>query len=108
MAADVYQLILQGDIGGEFFENVMNFESSVTGSTQPLQMANNLVAGWILAAENDFAACLPNDTLITGYKCKRINNTGGPTYMAPQTPVSGGRPAASLVSSLAPLITNSY
>lgn len=108
MANDVMQLVLVGVIGNEFAENVLYFQSDVANAANPVLEAKNCVDAFIANVQNDWMDSLPNDYELHGYKCKRVNNTGGPTYMAPIAAVAGGRPAASLVSSLAPLLVSSY
>jgi hypothetical protein len=108
MANDVYQLTILGTSGGEFYETVQNFQSQVASSTTPMTSAENMIAGWQAHLESDYLDCLPDSVFISGYKCKRINNGGGPTVMTPITPVPGTRPNPTTVACIGPCIVSLY
>jgi hypothetical protein len=78
---DVFQLNIVSDMGGEYAEQVLHLQCAVDGGTiDPLILAGFVVAGWRTSLEASYLACFAADFTLQGYKCKRINPTGGPTY----------------------------
>lgn len=108
MANDVYELIILGTCADEFFECVQHYESGVSGAPNPVAVASNLIAAWKLGSESAMADLMGDDSAITGYKSKRVNNGGSPTVMLPQTPVAGTIASTSATSATASCIVSSY
>jgi hypothetical protein len=108
MANDVHQLVIASNVATQFCETVLNFQTTVTGAAQPGVDSNDLISAWRTHVESLWLACLPNDYEAFGYKCKRVNNTGGPVEMKPITPVSGTRSSVSSTSAVGPVILTSY
>lgn len=108
MARDTYRLVIGGVSGGEFWESVQHFESGVTNSTDPLTDASNCVTMWRDNLENSFLDCVPSAVTIVGYKCARVNNGGGPTFMAPVGPLSGARTGTLANSCLGPCLVSPF
>lgn len=105
MANDTYQLVIAGHTAGEFWENVLHFRNELTNGPNPVQNAGELIFQFQSVAEDALADCLATDCSITGYKCKRINNGGGPYVMKPQTAVPGTVTGTSATSAAAQLLT---
>jgi len=108
MANDIFQLTMLGVAGTEFWESVLNFQSPLTASTAPMQDAEDCITAWQNAAEGNFLDCIPQNVGITGYKCKRINNGGGPTIMKPSSAVFGNRPFDMIVSCIGPCLVSFF
>lgn len=82
MANDVYQLIVGGNVARQQVENVLHFEQAVVADPDPQIRAQNCVEAFVANWQAAWVACLPLNYLLQGFKCKRINNGGGPTYVA--------------------------
>lgn len=108
MARDVYQLIALGQTGSEFWEFVQHFESGVTSSTDPATDAEFCISSFMDNLQDPFLTCLPSQCSISGYKCKRVNNSGGPSVMHPITPQLGTRSGNLAVGSVGPCIVSMY
>lgn len=84
MANDTYQLNVLTSASGQFAENVLHYSKATSApDTDPFTIAKSIITQWQSHAENDFLACIPNDSNLIGFKCKRINNGGGPTAVVP-------------------------
>lgn len=88
MANDVYQLVMIGTCAGEFWETVQHWEGNLASGADPVGAADALITGFIGGPQNSLRDVLAADCFITGYKCKRVNNGGGPTVLHPITPVA--------------------
>jgi len=108
MANDVYQLNIVGVAENQFWESVLHFESGVASTSTPLTTAEHLKAAFVTNVQPKLVDCMGDDALITGYKAKRVNNTGGPQLLAPVTPVSGSFGANCSVSSISGVILSYY
>ena len=108
MANDVYMLIMQGTCAGEFWETVQHYESNTSGAPNPVAVASNLIAGFQGQVQPDVLAIMADDTEITGYKAKRVNNGGSPTVMLPITPIAGSVAGTSCTSATASCIVSSF
>jgi len=89
MANDVYQLNVIGIAESQLWESVLHFQSGVANATNPLTAANHLITAFSGGPASDLTGCMGDDASITGYKAKRVNNTGGPQALQPITPVPG-------------------
>lgn len=86
---DIYQLNVISEAAGQIGENVFHYlQQSGSTSTNPGATAESLILSWISHVQNYYIPLLPSDATLIGYKCKRLNNGGGPTAMNP-TNVSG-------------------
>lgn len=108
MPNDVHQLVAIGQSGGEFWEFVQHWVANVANSGTPADDSLDLISSFQAGAQTEFLACLPSQVNITGYKCKRVNNTGGPTAMLPITPAPGTRSGNLAVGCNGPCIVSSY
>lgn len=108
MAMDVYQLNVIGAVAEEYVENILHFQTNTASSSTPAADALAVIVAWRAAIEANYVGMLASDYMLGGYKCKRINNTGGPTAVAPTTGIVGTIGAASTVSGAGPLITATY
>lgn len=108
MANDVYQFNILGLAENQPWESVLHFESNVANSTTPLTVASNLVAAFGASVQTTFRACLADDALITGFKSKRVNNTGGPQLLDPISPVTGSFGDNSHVASISGVVLSYY
>ena len=100
---DVYKFMIAFATAGEFWMNVLHFQNSQTSSSTPEADAGACVTGFVGSCQAALLSVLSVDTTLLGYKCARINNTGGPSYVQPapsgttgglSTPVDNSRVAA--------------
>jgi len=108
MANDTYQLNVIAAVADEYCENILHFQTSASSSSTPAADALAVITQFRAAIEPLWTACLSTDWQLGGYKCKRINNTGGPTAIAPVAGVVGGYGTGSVASGIGPLITATY
>jgi len=108
MANDVYQIDVLGVVDGQPWAIVLHYESTVANTTNPLLAATHLVTAFRGDVEDDLTTLLADNCTITGYKAKRVNNTGGPQYLNPITPVSGGFGATCDVPSISGVVLSYY
>lgn len=105
---DVYQLAIFGAVANEYVLNVLHFQSSLTSSPTPDLDAAGLITAWQTAAEAAYLACLSQDYTLGGYQAKRINNTGGPTYIQTPPGLVGTIADNSVVSGAGAVLTAPY
>lgn len=108
MANDVYQLIIRGTCGGEFWETVQHYQANASMSSDPVTVADNLITSFRATVETPLTEILAGDNFILGYAAKRVNNGGSPTVMRPIAPLSGAVAGTSASSALAYLIVQEY
>lgn len=110
MAGDVHQLNIIGNVGGEYVENVLHFYSGILASSATPELdAQDLINTWIADVQALYLACCPSDYSLGGYKAKRVNNTGGPTFVAPVSVLTPGTYATAVAATgVGPLITGNY
>lgn len=100
---DVHRLQIVGVVGNQYVENIQDWQEPTSSSTDPLGNSEDLITAWQTAVQAAFLACLPSDYVLTGYKARRINNSGGPTAIVTAAAGSvGTRPTASVTSQLGP------
>jgi hypothetical protein len=90
MAQDVFLLNVIGNVSNQYVENVLAFQSDISNSAFPAADAKQLAdafAAQILTPE--WLACCSDDYECAGIRCRRVNNTGGPS-VAVLTPASTG------------------
>lgn len=108
MANDVYSLSILGLAEKQAWESVLHFESTVANASDPLTKAEHLVDAFNTAVLDALSECMGTDTEITGYKAKRVNNTGGPQYLAPIAAVGGDFGTVCVVGSIGGVILSYY
>jgi len=108
MANDVYQLIMRGQSGGQFWETVQHYQSGVASAANPVSAANNLIEGFINTVQELILAILSEEASITGYTAKRVNNGGSPSVLHPLVAVPGDIAADPLPAANAYLINGAY
>lgn len=101
MANDVYQLTMIGTCAGEFWETVQHWEGNLAMGADPVGAADSLITGFIAGCQAELIGLMAEDTFITGYKAKRVNNGGSPTVLHPQSPVAGDVSGTSATSGTA-------
>lgn len=104
---DIFELQVIGNCGGQYVENVLHFLGAQTNSTTPGTDANQVINDFIATVQGPYLACMANDYILGGYKCRRVNNTGGPGA----SQVNGGigtRTKASQVQSSGAVITGDW
>jgi hypothetical protein len=105
MANDTYALSILTAAAGQFAENVLHYTKATSATdSDPFTTANSLITQWVSHNEANFLACLPTDAAVSGFKCKRINNGGGPTAVVVQGDNGTGEAETSLTSAGACLI----
>lgn len=108
MANDVYQLNIIGNAEGQLWESVIHFQSGVANASNPLNAANHLILAFQGTPQTALADCMGDDTSITGYKAKRVNNTGGPQFLNPTSPVAGNFGGTCSIASASGVILSYY
>lgn len=107
---DVYQLNIAYQMDGEFMENVLHYQDTASGvSTNPEAQAGALVSAFQTSVQAAMLGCLPTTLQVLGYRARRVNNTGGPTYVLPTPALFGTAGIAGCVSTrLCALLTLDY
>jgi hypothetical protein len=109
MASDVHQLNIVASIYDEYCENVLFFENDVDSSPTPEDDAEDLINAFISNIAVAWLACLSSDYALGGYKAKRVNSTGGPTYVSPVSVATPGTIGSTVsCTSVGPLVTGNY
>lgn len=108
MANDVHTLEIYGSLCGQPTLGILHYESSVANSVNPLQQGQNLVTAWIASMQPSYLGCLPQNYTLVGYKSRRVNNTGGPHYIAASAGTVGLVAVDASNSALAPCVIFSY
>lgn len=108
MANDVYQLIIAGNAEQQFWESVLHFQSGTANSSTPLTVANKLILAFEGAVQDTLLDCMGTDANITGYKSKRVNNTGGPQFLNPTTPAPGTFGSTCSIASVSGVVLSYY
>lgn len=108
MANDVYQLNVIGVVGPQYCENVLHWDAVTAAGMNAQTFAQDLINTWISSVQASFVACLPTDYKIHGYRCRRLNNTGGIAYQKAITPVAGTRSGSSTASGIGPVLLAPY
>lgn len=107
---DVYQLEIFYALERQVAQNVLHFsnnDSLSSPSSTPADDALDCIATFIASCEPNLLDCLTDDTQLTGYRCKRINRTGGPSVVQQSSSV-GVLGVAGTISGVGPCMTFSY
>jgi hypothetical protein len=102
-AQDVYQLRVVGYINKQLVENTLYFQNTGT-AINPLNDAKALVTGWLSNNQAAYLACISSDYVLAGYRARRVNNGGGPTYLAPDGVTAGTYAGATTVTGAGALL----
>lgn len=108
MARDIFQLNIHYAIGPQPGMNVFHFAGDPTPTDNPDVAAQALIAGWIATMNTNWLALLSEHVLVIGYKCKRVNNGGGPGITEPVTATAGTRPGEFSAGAIGPCLIWSY
>lgn len=108
MANDVVELIIAGRIAGQFWESVRHWQANIDTGPNPVGLATNMITAFQTDIQDAFLECCAADVDIYGYKCKRVNNGGGPYVMVPITPVAGVVGGTSATSATCGVVLTSY
>lgn len=108
MANDVHTLEIYGSLCGQPTLGILHYEAGVASSPSPVVESGHLIAGWQAAMEATYLACLPQNYTLIGYKSRRVNNTGGPHYIATAVAAVGTVAVDASNSALAPCVIFSY
>lgn len=109
MALDVHRLRVALTGAGQFMQNILTFQSTVTNSTTPETDSNALIVAYTSTMLTPLMACLSPDTSLLGMKAERINNTGGPsTIQVPSSSIVGTFTGPIENTRMAALITADY
>lgn len=105
---DVLQLQVLGATAGQPVANFFHYKSSVEeAETNPLKESQAFIEAWDTKLRVLYLAMLPDDYVLHGYKCRRVNNTGGPTAAKPVAD-NGTRGENAIASGTGPLIVGSF
>jgi len=89
MANDVYQLVMRGTSRGQFWECVQHFQSDAASVANPVARADDLIDSFIGAVLPLVSALQSEETEVTGFTSKRVNNGGSPSVLTPIAAVPG-------------------
>lgn len=103
---DVYSLVIFANCCNQPVENVLHFRDDNSNGTTPQIQAEDLVTIWEADFESEWLDCLPDNYELIGYKARRVNNTGGPTFQKPKT--GNGTRGDAGSSALGPCVISSY
>jgi len=88
MAAQTYQLVITGNLAGQFVQNVLHYRMDDAGYATRLQAAKGLVDGWLTAGKmSDFLLMLPEPYIAKSVKARAVTGGGGPEWI--DTSMSG-------------------
>lgn len=90
MSNDVHQLVIASTAGGQYFENVMHWQSNTASSVDPETDSQDLITAFNATCQAAMLATQSPDVSLLGYKAKRVNNTGGPTAVNPVSAATVG------------------
>lgn len=91
MGMDCYDLEIYWGAYGENMQNSLHFrEIDVEDDPDPDNRADEIITGFKATIEAALLLCVCDEVDLIGYKCKRINNGGGPSVSSP-SPNTGGR-----------------
>lgn len=108
MAADVIQLAIMGSTAGQPVANFLHYQSSVADPEEnPLGECIHFIDAWETALKDLYLDMLPDDYRLHGFKCRRVNNTGGPTAAKPVSD-NGTRGENAIASGSGPVIVGSF
>jgi hypothetical protein len=108
MPNDIHELTIVASVADQFVENVLHFQNNVAASTQPGTDSASLIAAFQADVEPTWLACLADDYGLQGYRCKRVNNSGGPSVIVPRSGVPGSFGTNSVTSGQGACIISSY
>lgn len=104
MADDLYAVQIIGSLGGQHVANVLHFEKEGEVSGNPIAGASAVTSMVRAEVEPALMACLPDNYNLQGYKVKRVNNGGGPTFSTATPGSSGSRPGVVSTTGIGPCI----
>jgi len=82
MANQTYAMVITGNAGGQFVQNILHFRMDDDSFTNRLLAAKALVDGWL--GDDRAAAWLalhPDNYALRSVKCRRVTNGGGPEWI---------------------------
>jgi hypothetical protein len=106
---DVHALIIVGNLCGQPCENVLHFNADVNNEVNPLPTSHHLISAWQATGESAFLDPLPQNYRLIGYRAKRVNHSGGPSFtVLAAGGTIGGQPVDATDSAIGPVIISSY
>lgn len=107
MANDCYALQLFFAMPKQPAQVILHYRNNVAGSSNPIADAITLGHSWEATNGAAFMDCVPDTVTIVGYRCKRVNNTGGPNISRPMA-IAGTRVGEIGANAIGPCITYPY
>lgn len=106
---DIFQLVIAYACAGQYMENVLHYSSSLASSINPESDATSLITAFQGGPYLALIPCVSSDAFFLGMKAKRVNNTGGPSVVAPAVSGAFGTgPAGVMDTRAAAVITGDY
>jgi len=88
MAAQTYQLVISGNLAGQFVQNIFHYRMDDAAYPSRLQAAKGLLDGWLTDDKMDhFLDMCPTPYIAKSVKARCVTGGGGPEWI--DTSVSG-------------------
>jgi hypothetical protein len=105
---DVFQLNVVGQVGRQTVESILHWQNTAASGPSPLADADTLVTAWNTTMQPLYLAMVGTDYLLMGYRARRVNNGGGPTFLAYNGSSPGTGPGVTSVTGAGALLTFPY
>jgi len=100
MAAQTYQLVISGNLAGQFVQNVLHYRMDDAGYPSRLQSAKGLVDGWLTDGKMDhFLDMCPTPYVVKSVKARCLTGGGGPEWIDASVASSPGTLGAGMAMS---------
>lgn len=108
MAKDILSFQIFSAINTQPGLNVLHFRTVDDGpDPDPDSLAKAIITAWIATMEDLWLATFPATVALIGYKCRRVNNGGGPTVVLPRNE-NGARTGGMSATGIGPCIIWGY
>lgn len=109
MADDILQLQLHYEVGPQPGMNVLHFQMVTSApDPDPDSIAFSCIGGFVTTLESLWMACLPEDVLLLGYRCRRVAPGGGPSVTVLANGIAGTRTGKFSAGSVGPCAVTAY
>jgi len=108
MPRDIFQLQLHHRIGPQPGMCALHFAEDTEDTANPDISAHGCIAAFDTEVKSLWLACIPEDAILIGYKCRRVNNGGGPGIVLPITGGEGTRTGHFSAGAIGPALIWSY
>jgi len=100
MAAQTYQLVITGNLAGQFVQTVLHYEMEDSGFANKLLAAKGLIDGWLAASkDSEWLAMLPDSYVLMSIKSRCVSVPGSPEWIDTTPATGAGTFGTGIVSS---------